>query len=56
VFGVDMRTNSDYFPTQHKMTGFYNRDGECLLRGTGWIFTSYANNFHVSGNAERAAK
>jgi len=20
------------------MTGFYNRDGVCLLRGTGWIF------------------
>jgi hypothetical protein len=20
------------------MTGFYNRDGECLLRGTDWIF------------------
>jgi len=20
------------------MTGFYNRDGECLHRGTNWVF------------------
>ena len=33
VFCVDLRTNSDYFPMQH-----YNRDGICLLRGTGWIY------------------
>ena len=26
VFCVDLRTNSDYFPIQHKLTGFYNRD------------------------------
>jgi hypothetical protein len=38
VFCVDLRTNSDYFPIQHKVTGFYNRDGECLLRGTDWAF------------------
>jgi len=24
VFCVDLRTNSDYFPIQHKLTGFYN--------------------------------
>jgi hypothetical protein len=24
-------------PIQHQFTGFYSRDGECLLRGTGWI-------------------
>jgi len=35
---VDLRTNSDYFPIQHELTGFCNRDGECLLRGTKWIF------------------
>jgi len=35
VFYVDLRTNSDYFPIQHSLTGLYNRDGECLLRGTG---------------------
>ena len=34
VFCVDLRTNSDYFPIQHLLTGFYNRDRECLLRGT----------------------
>jgi len=26
VFCMDLRTNSDYFPTQHQLTGFYNRD------------------------------
>ena len=25
VFCVDLRTNSDYFPIQHWLTGFYNR-------------------------------
>ena len=38
VFCVDLRTNSDYFPIQHQLTGFYNRDEVCLLRGTDWIF------------------
>jgi len=38
VFCVDLRTNSDYFPIQHKLTGFYNRDVVCLLRGTDWVF------------------
>jgi len=37
VFCVDLRTNSDYFPILHKLTGFYNRDGVCLLRGTDWF-------------------
>ena len=30
------------------MTGFYNRDAECLLRGTDWIFickSQYFSNF-----------
>jgi hypothetical protein len=34
VFCVDLRTNSHYFPTQHGLFGFYNREGTCLLRGT----------------------
>ena len=34
VFYLDLRTNSDYFPIQHQLTGFYKRDGVCLLRGT----------------------
>jgi len=38
VFCVDLRTNSDYFLIQHWLTGFYNRDGVCLLRGADWIF------------------
>ena len=38
VFCVDLRTNSDYFPIQHQLTGFYNPDGVCLLRGTDWSF------------------
>ena len=37
-FCVDLKTNSDYFPIQHQLTGFYNRDVVCLLRGTDWIF------------------
>ena len=37
VFCVDFRTNSDYFPIQHKLTGFYNREEVCLLRGTDWV-------------------
>ena len=38
VFCVDLRTNSDYFPIQHSLTGLYNRDGVCLLSGTNWVF------------------
>ena len=38
VFCVDLGTNSDYFPIQHKPTGFHNREGVCLQRGTDWIF------------------
>ena len=37
VFCVDLRTNSDYFPIQHYLIGFYNREGVCLLRGTSWV-------------------
>ena len=33
VFCVDLRTNSDYFPVQHLLTGFYIGDEVCLLRG-----------------------
>ena len=38
VFCVDLRTNSDYFPIQYQLTGFYNLDGVCLLSGTVWVF------------------
>ena len=32
VFCVDLRTNSDYFPIQHLLTGFIT-ETMCLLRG-----------------------
>jgi len=38
VFFVDLRTNSDYFPIHHQLTGLCNRGGECLLRGTDWVY------------------
>jgi len=37
VFRMGLRTNSDYLPTHHWLTGFYNRGGRCLLCGTDWI-------------------
>ena len=37
MFCVDLRTNSHYFPIQHQLTGFYNPDAVCLLRGTDCI-------------------
>ena len=37
VFYVDLRTNSDYFPIQHKLIGFYNPNEKCLMRGTDWV-------------------
>jgi len=39
VFCVDLRTNSDYFPIQHKLTAFCNRDGVFFLRGTSCVFS-----------------
>ena len=38
VFCIYLRTNSDLSHLQHKLTGFYNRDEKCLLRGTNWVF------------------
>ena len=38
VFCVDLRTNSDSFPIQHLLVGFYNRNWVCLLRGTNWVY------------------
>ena len=38
VFCVDLRTNSDYSPLQHKLTGFCNTDGVRLPRGTSYTF------------------
>ena len=44
MFCVDLRTISDYFPIQHYLTGLYNRNGVCLLRGTDWVLKY---NFHL---------
>jgi hypothetical protein len=38
VLCVDLRTHSDYFPIQHKLTGFYNRDGFLQQRWS--VFTA----------------
>ena len=38
VFCIYLRTSSDLCHLQHKLIGFYNRDGKCLLRGTNWVF------------------
>jgi len=38
VICVDLNTSRDYLPIRHYLTGFYNREGECLLRGTDWVF------------------
>ena len=38
VFCVDLRTKSDCFPIQHWLTGLYNWNGVCLLRGKDWVF------------------
>jgi len=35
---IYLRTNSDLCHLQHKLVGFYNRDEECLQRGTDWVF------------------
>jgi hypothetical protein len=36
-FGAYLRTNSDLCHLQHKLIGFYNRDVNCLQRGTDWV-------------------
>jgi hypothetical protein len=46
VFCVDLRTNSYYFPILHLLTGYNNRDGVFLLRGTDWIFI-YNSGFKI---------
>jgi len=38
MFCIYLRTNSDLCHLQRKLTGFYNWDEKCLLRGTDWIF------------------
>ena len=45
VFCIYLRTNSDLCHLQHKLIGFYNRDGMCLLRGTDWVFNKVNHSF-----------
>jgi len=33
----------------HKLTGFYNRDEKCLLRGTSWLFKYSSLRFVFKG-------
>jgi len=47
VFCIYLRTNSDLCHLQHKLVGFYNREGLCLLRGTDWVFKCNSLNFRL---------
>jgi hypothetical protein len=38
LYCIYLRTNDDFYPKQHKLTGCYNRDEKCVLRGMEWIF------------------
>jgi hypothetical protein len=33
---VDVGTNSEFYPAQHSVIGFYKPNGNCLLRGMNW--------------------
>ena len=47
VFCIYLRTNSDLCHLQHKLIGFYNRYGKCLLCGANWVFKGL-NRFDLS--------
>ena len=49
VFCIYLRTNSDLCHLQHKLSGFYNRDEKCLLRGTKWVFKQSGLRFVFKG-------
>jgi hypothetical protein len=38
VFCIYLRTNNDLCHLHHKLVGFYNREENCLQRGTDWCF------------------
>ena len=38
LFCIYLRTKRDLCHLNHKLIGFYNLDGVCLLRGTDWVF------------------
>jgi hypothetical protein len=47
VFRISLRTNNDLCHLKHKLIGFYNRDGNCLQRGTDWAFNLLAPEFGI---------
>ena len=49
MFCIYLRTNSDLCHLQHKLTGFYNRDENSLLRGTNWVFKQGSLRFVFKG-------
>jgi len=49
VFCIHLRTNSDLCHLYHKLNGFYNRDEECLLRSTNWVFIYDSVSFTFKG-------
>ena len=49
MFCIYPRTNSDSCHLQNKLSGFYNPDEKCLLRGTDWVFKSSSLRFVFKG-------
>jgi len=37
---MNIKINTAYFRKHYYPIAFYNADGECLLRGTGWYLNS----------------
>jgi len=50
VFCIYLRTNSDLCHLHHKLIGFYNRYGKCLLRGADWAFKQSSLRFVFKGS------
>jgi len=38
LFCANIRTDIEVCCMQYSVTGCYNRNGRCLLRGTNWVF------------------
>jgi hypothetical protein len=53
VYCIYLETNSDIFPIQHMLTGIYNPDEKCLLRGTDWVFKYSSLRFVFQANIPR---
>jgi len=53
VFCIYLRTNSDLCRLQYKLIGFYNRDENCLQRGTDWVFKCSRLHFVFKGLMKR---